>query len=214
MGWGKEQNNIKEIRTGKNSFRWRVQEPAVNCVNMAEWEGKTRAENLYHCIHSLDPRWFWWQPLREVKKVEARKLSFISGPALHSIILSIHYSESSFPSHRWLSVWGGRECKFYEFQWRTIVNILFCCNKYLSSICYVSSSMLGVRDTKMNKPQSLPQRGSKYTLGDATTHFNMVSAIGKVYIDDMIIEKMQLLALPRLVRNRGCRDLCILWMGP
>lgn len=41
----------------------------------------------------------------------------------------------------------------------------------------------------------------------------MVSAIGKVYIDDMIIEKMQLLTLPRLVRNKGCRDFCILFMG-
>lgn len=42
----------------------------------------------------------------------------------------------------------------------------------------------------------------------------MVSAIGKVYIDDMVIEKMQLLALSRLVRNKGCRDLCMLLMGP
>lgn len=35
-GGKKEQNNIKEIMTGKNFPRQRVQEQAVNCVNMAE----------------------------------------------------------------------------------------------------------------------------------------------------------------------------------
>lgn len=53
---GREQNNIKEIMTEKNLPRQRVQEQAVNCVSMAEWEGKTRAENLYHCIQNLGPR--------------------------------------------------------------------------------------------------------------------------------------------------------------
>lgn len=34
----------------------------------------------------------------------------------------------------------------------------------------------------------------------------MVSATVKVYIDGMVREKMQSLALSRLVRNRVCRD--------
>lgn len=42
----------------------------------------------------------------------------------------------------------------------------------------------------------------------------MVNATVKVYGDGMVIEKMQLLALPRLVRNRGCREERALLMGP
>lgn len=40
-----------EIMEGKNFQRQSMQEQAVNCVNMAKWEGKTRAEkSLSLCL--------------------------------------------------------------------------------------------------------------------------------------------------------------------
>lgn len=40
-----------EIMKGKNFQRQSIQEQAINCVNMTDWEGKTRAEkSLSLCL--------------------------------------------------------------------------------------------------------------------------------------------------------------------
>lgn len=147
------------LTRGKNLWWQRTWDWVVNWVSMAEWESKTRTKQLLALSSEIRAQVIWQQSLKAMRKVEAGKTLFIPEPAVDIIILYFIFITLNqvFTSHKWLNVWGRRKCKLYEFQWRITVNILFCFNKYLSSICYVSSSMLGVRDTKMSKPWSLPQ---------------------------------------------------------